>query len=307
MAALAKTAVDVIILGGGPAGLSAALALSRVLRTSILFDSQEYRNAPAGEMHTIIGFDGAPPAQFRATARREIEHYGKATFVNHKAHKVQRTPAGFMVDEKPEWTSRKLIIASGSSDILPEVPGMQAIWGKKVFHCAFCHGNEVANKRGALWGAPMLQNLPFFAITPKLTLLLNGASVPDALQSAYDNFAGSGKSVIVPHVSRVEAGTHEKGVIVHFKDGQPPAEFDFIVMNPPSKQAAPFAEQLGLELDERGDIAVKAPFSTTSVPGVFAAGDSATMIKAVGQATVMGALNAAGIIHELMNEELGRV
>ncbi|KAJ6465203.1 FAD/NAD(P)-binding domain-containing protein [Mycena vitilis] len=306
MAALAKTAVDVIILGGGPAGLSAALALSRVLRTSILFDNQEYRNAPAAEMHTIIGFDGVPPAQFRATARREIEHYGKTTFVNHKAHRVQRTPAGFMVDGKPEWTSRKLIIASGSSDILPEVPGLQAIWGKKVFHCAFCHGNEVANRRGALWGAPMLQNLPFFAITPKLTLLLNGVSVPDTLRSAYDNFVGSGKSVIAPQISRVEARTHEGGVIVHFKDGQS-AEFDFIVMNPPCKQASPFAEQLGLELDERGDIVVKAPFSTTNVPGVFAAGDSATMIKAVGQATVMGALNAAGIIHELMNEELGRV
>ncbi|KAJ7497695.1 FAD/NAD(P)-binding domain-containing protein [Mycena latifolia] len=256
-------------------------------------------------MHTVIGFDGVPPSQFRATARREIDHYGKTTFVKHKVGKVERTSTGFIVDGN--WTSRKLIIASGSTDILPEVPGLKAVWGKSVFHCAFCHGTEVANKHGALWGAPMLQNAPFFSVTSQLSLLLNGAPVPETLQSIYDNFTKAKNPVIAPAVSHIEERPGAPGVIVHFKDGQPPAEFDFIVMGTPSKQAAPFAAQLGLELDDRNDIVVKGPFGATNVPGVFASGDAATMMKSVTQAMLTGTTNAVGAVFELVNEDLGRV
>ncbi|KAJ7693390.1 hypothetical protein B0H17DRAFT_1159500 [Mycena rosella] len=280
------------------------IALSRVLRTSILFDSSEYRNAPAAEMHIVIGFDGVPPAAFRATARRAIEQYGKTTFVQHKVSKVERTPTGFIVNG--QWTSRKLIIATGSTDILPEVPGLRALWGKSIFHCAFCHGAEVANKHGALWGAPMLNNAPFFSITPNLLLLLNGQSVPDSLQAFYNNFTASRNPVIAPTVSRVEERPGTPGVIIHFEDGRSPVEFDFIVMHPASKQAAPFAEQLGLELDEKNDIVVNGPFGATSVPGVFASGDAATMMKTVPHAMHTGTTNAAGVVFQLVNEDLGR-
>ncbi|KAJ7141383.1 hypothetical protein C8R44DRAFT_603844 [Mycena epipterygia] len=302
---MSSLAADAIILGGGPAGLSAALALSRVLRTSILFDSEQYRNAPAAEMHTVIGFDGVPLAQFRATARREIDRYGKTTFVQHEIRKVERMPTGFIVDGK--WTSRKLIIASGSTDVLPEIPGLRAAWGKSILHCAFCHGTEVAGKRGALWGAPMLNNAPFFSVTSQLTLFLNGASVPEALQPVYDNFTGRNNPVIAPAVSRVEERLGSAGVIVHFNDGEPPAEFDFIAMHAPTKQAASFAEQLGLELDDQNNIVVNGPFGATSAPGVFASGDSATVMKTVAQAMLTGTTNAAGAVFELVNEDLGRV
>lgn len=152
----------------------------------------------------------------------------------------------------------------------------------------------------------MLQNIPFFAVTSQLTLLLNGAPVPEALQPVYDNFTGNENPVISPAVSQIEERSGTPGVIVRFKDGQPPAEFDFIVMGTPSKQAAPFAEQLGLELDERNDIVVKGPFGATSAPGVFASGDSATMMKSVTQAMVTGSLNAVGAVFDLVNEDLGR-
>jgi thioredoxin reductase len=155
----------------------------------------------------------------------------------------------------------------------------------------------------------MLHNLPFFSITSNLTLLLHGAAVPEPLQSVYGHFTENNNPVIAPRVSHIEERNNGAGgVTVHFDDGQlPSAEFDFIVMHPPSKQAAPFAAQLGLELDERNDIVVAAPFNATSVPGVFASGDSATMMKSVGQAMMMGVLNAGGAVYELMNEDLGRV
>ncbi|KAJ7902492.1 FAD/NAD(P)-binding domain-containing protein [Mycena leptocephala] len=300
MASISKTAADVIILGGRPAGLSAALALSRVLRTSILFDSEEYRNAPAAEMHTIIGFDGVPPAQFRATARREIKHYAKTTFVKHKVSKVEWMPNGFMVDGKPEWTSRKLIIASGSSDIIPEVPGApESSLGKAHLSLRVLPRSRSRRQSGALWGAPTPHNLPFFSITSNLTLLLHGAAVPEPLQSVYDHFTENNNPVIAPRVSHIkERNNGAGGVTVHFEDGQLPSA---------DKQAAPFAAQLGLELDERNNIVVTAPFNATSVPGVFASGDSATMMKSVGQAMMMGVLNAGGAVYELMNEDLGRV
>ncbi|KAJ7745440.1 hypothetical protein DFH07DRAFT_776748 [Mycena maculata] len=213
-----KIAADTIILGGGPAGLSAALALSRMLRTSIPFDSEEYRNAPAAEMHTVLGFDGAPPAQFRATARRQIGHYYGRTTINAR-------PTGAI---------------SGPS-------GVQAAWGKQFSIVHFA----------------MARKSP----TNVLSLLLYSGPVPEAFQLAYDNFTKNKNPVISPSVSRIEECTGSPGVILHFEDGHPRAEFNFIVMGAPCRQAASFSEQLGLELDERNYIVVKGPFGATSAWG----------------------------------------
>ena len=112
---------ECLIIGGGPAGLSAALSVSRLLKSSIVLDSGVYRNACAENSYNIIGIDGTPPAVLRQCATAEIAKYGVASIVERCVQKVEKTEAGFRVDD--EFEGKKLILATGAVDILPDIPG----------------------------------------------------------------------------------------------------------------------------------------------------------------------------------------
>jgi len=141
-------AYDVIIAGGGAAGLSAALTLGRARRRVLVIDSAEPRNRFAGHMHGVLGHDGLPPLELLAKGRRELENYG-VTLTSGRVQGVADVVGGLQVtlaDGTVEYT-RSLLVASGIDDELPDLPGLAAHWGGAAFQCPYCHGWEVRDRR----------------------------------------------------------------------------------------------------------------------------------------------------------------
>lgn len=153
---------DAIVIGAGPAGLQAALTLGRMHRSALLLDSGEYRNGTVLHMHNMIGADGAPPAEFRATARAELAAYDDVEIREAAATSVSGVADAFVVglSDGSVVEGRRVILATGVADDLPDVPGLQGLWGTVAFSCPFCDGHEHAGKAiGILGAAPRAEHL----------------------------------------------------------------------------------------------------------------------------------------------------
>jgi thioredoxin reductase len=139
--------VDVAIVGGGPAGLSAAIALGRSRRAVTVIDAGEPRNAPAAHAHNVFSRDGASPRELLMDAREQARGYG-VDIVDDRVTRIARDGALFAVDTAGGRTvrARRLLLASGLRDVLPEIPGLAAHWGDSVVHCPYCHGWEVRDR-----------------------------------------------------------------------------------------------------------------------------------------------------------------
>lgn len=151
------TTCDVAIIGGGAAGLSAALVLARARRRVFVIDSGHPRNAPAAHMHGYLSRDGMPPADLLAAGRREVAGYG-GRFLERTVTTVGHDPAGpfdLRLDDGTSLQARRLLIATGLADRIPDLPGLAARWGRDVLHCPYCHGYEVRDQPlGVLGGTP---------------------------------------------------------------------------------------------------------------------------------------------------------
>ncbi|MBC9717349.1 NAD(P)/FAD-dependent oxidoreductase [Streptomyces sp. TRM66268-LWL] len=146
-----RQSYDVVVVGGGTAGLSAALGLGRSLRSVLVIDAGEPRNAPAAHMHGYLSRDGMPPAEFLEIGRSEVESYG-GEIVSARVEKVAPDTGGEVDVTLADGTvvhARRVVIATGLVDELPDIPGLAARWGHDVLHCPYCHGYEV---RGRAFG-----------------------------------------------------------------------------------------------------------------------------------------------------------
>ncbi|NKX51561.1 NAD(P)/FAD-dependent oxidoreductase, partial [Arthrobacter deserti] len=148
---------DVVIIGGGAAGLSAALVLSRARRTVLVVDSGTPRHAPAPHMHGFLTRDGLPPAELLAAGRDEVKGYG-GEFLDGAATGLARSGQsgfGVLLSDGRRISARRLLVATGLRDELPDIPGLAARWARDVLHCPYCHGYEVRDRRlGVLGGSP---------------------------------------------------------------------------------------------------------------------------------------------------------
>jgi len=146
---------DAIIIGGGPAGLQAALTLGRMHRTVLLLDSGEYRNGTVLHMHNVIANDGTPPSDFRATARAQLAAYRDVELRSIAAEEITGAEDAFDVRlaDGAVVRSRRIILATGVADELPDVPGLAGLWGVRAFSCPFCDGHEHAGRPIAVLGA----------------------------------------------------------------------------------------------------------------------------------------------------------
>lgn len=196
---------DVVVVGGGPAGLSAALVLGRSRRSVLVIDAGQPRNAPAGHLHNYLGREGARPTELLAIGREEAGRYG----VEVRAGRVcsaARTGGGFTLglEDGSAVSCRRLVLATGVVDVLPDVPGLAERFGRDVLHCPYCHGWEVAGQPlGIVASGPdcVERALLFRQWSEDVVILLNGQP---ALQGEdAEMLAASGIGVVPGRIARV--------------------------------------------------------------------------------------------------------
>lgn len=293
---------DAIVIGGGPAGLQAALTLARVHRSTLLLDSGSYRNAPAHAMHNFLGLDGTPPAELRAAARADLARYDTVEVRDVAATTVRQVVDRFAVHtaDGDLLEARRIVLATGVRDVLPHVPGLAELWGTVVAHCPFCHGHELAGGTIVVQGsghAPMLARM-LAGIARDVALVEDGFPPEPADLAALQAIG------VRHHTASVSALRPEgDGAVVVLDDGTE-VHASGVFARTTFEQAAPFAAQLGLDLLPSGCIEVDA-FGQTSLPGVFAAGDLAhTAALPMPMASVLNAAAAGQVAGARVHQDL---
>lgn len=297
---------DVIVVGGSYAGLSAALALGRARKRTLVIDGGKRRNRYAHSAHNLLGQDGRGPDAIAGDGRAEVAAYPTVSFVDGTAISAVRSDEGFTVEleNHATYSAARLILATGVEDDLPDLPGLRERWGKDVFHCPYCHGFEVAGRRlGVLAFGPVAlhqaQMIPDWGPT---TFLTNGL----ISLTANERVALEQRGVTIEDdvVEKVIATSDSlSGVLL--RNGAM-IELDALFIAVPWRMASPLAEQLGCEFDETalGPIIRVDPMGQTSVPGVLAVGDAAQMLKSLASAVASGSLGGA-MAHQSLLPTLG--
>lgn len=304
---------DAVVVGGGPAGLQAALTLGRMHRSVLLLDSGDYRNASAGHLHNFVTHDGTPPAQWRAAAHADLAAYdtvtvADATVTSVKARGGDPDDPDFLLElaDGSAVGARRVLLATGVRDTLPDKPGLAELFGTVAAHCPYCHGHEFAGRHVALLGSSLhtaMVALLVSRIASRLTVLTDGVE-PDAETAAL--LARSGIGVDrrpVTGFAPVATATGD-GAVVSFDDGDP-VEIGGLFVATTFEQSAPFAADLGLGLLPSGGIEVDA-MGQASLAGVYAAGDLAHVaalpmpLSSVLNAAAAGQVAASAIDRDLL-------
>ena len=267
---------DVAVVGAGSAGLQAAQTLGRMHRSTVVIGTDRYRNDPTGHMHNFLGHDGAPPAELRLAARKDAEAYDDVRFLDVGGAGVTRISGelgDFLleVEGQEPVRARRVLLATGVRDTLPDVPGIAESFGDLVAHCPFCHGHEYAGTRvGILGSAPHVAAMASMLqpIAEERVVLTHGGDLDDTTAR---QLAALGATVVPDRLVGVRK---EGGRLVVGLAGGGELALGGLFVKTEWEQAAPFAEQLGLETSEVGAVVVDA-FGRTSLPGVYAAGDLA--------------------------------
>ncbi|KAI6790451.1 hypothetical protein KC360_g5910 [Hortaea werneckii] len=312
---------DALVLGAGPAGLSAALSLCRVNRTAAVFSTPEFRNDSAHRAHTILSRDHTSPAVIRQAGRDEIEAYGTTRFIDRAVNSAAKSTGGNrfqVVDSEGEtWRGRRLILATGVRDLLrTTIPGYRECWGSDITQCLFCDGLERANIPAGVLGfsGPMTLHgisMLFHMGCPRVTIFANGKLEvkDDATCRALNIAKAKGAVVDERKIERFQHLPNGEGMDIHFIDGEEPAHIGFLLDKPPTElNAAQIARSLGLEIQRDatfGDEMLRRdePFGESDVKGVFVAGDAGTPFKQVTTAMFHGTMAGVGVNMQLIAEE----
>lgn len=291
---------DVVIAGGGPAGLSAALVLGRARKSVLLCDAGTPRNAAAEHIQGFVTRDGTPPAEFRRIGREQLQPYD-VEYQNVKLLAVDRLASGFRVSLEGGRTleTRRVLLATGMVDEVPELPGYRELWGKSIFQCPYCHGWEVKDQAFGLLvpAAPFLDFALFLRGWSKdlVVFTQGGFEVPSEQRR---NLQNAGVRVEERRIQRLLA--HEGALAaVELEDGtQVPRQVLFA--RPPQHQTQ-LVQQLGLALDEQGFVKVD-DHKATSVQGIHAAGDLTTPLQGALLSAAAGAMAGYMMNHALNME-----
>ncbi len=301
---------DVVVVGGGAAGLAAALALARARRSVLVIDDGTPRNAPAGHVHNYLGREATPPGELLAIGRREVAGYGAELATDRVTGVHALDGGGFRVDrlEGPPVGARRLLVTTGLVDELPDVDGLSVHWGTDVLHCPYCHGWEVRGHTIAVLAtSPMSvhQALLWRQWTDDLTLILHGAPDPGADEA--DKLAALDIDVVRGPATHVEeAEGRVSGV--RLDDGRV-VPCQQIVVAPRFAARADLLDQLGLSTADFlvGDhvLGTHVPADTTgatAVAGVWVAGNVADPTETVIGAAAAGLRTAHAINLSLVAE-----
>ena len=301
-----SAAYDVAVVGGGAAGLSAAVALLRFRRSVVVIDDGTPRNAAAGHVHNLFTRDGTPPAELFNLGRAEVEHYGGG-LVTGTVLSIEGSAGAFTVLlDNQAIAAHRIIVATGGRDELPDVSGLAARWGKDVVHCAFCHGYEVRDQRiGVLATGPMAvhQAMMFRLLSPPVTVLAHTAPPTDDQRQ---DLAQRGIAVIPGTVAEV-LSHHDHLTGVRMDDGNH-VDLDALVVSTVVRARADFLAPLGLlptDFMFNGQVMATrietGANGATEVPGVWIAGNTSEPMAQVVNAAASGLAAASAIIAEIVS------
>jgi thioredoxin reductase len=294
---------DVIIIGAGPAGLSAALILGRVRRRVLVIDSRQPRNAPSARSHSYFTQDGTPPLDLLRIGREQLQPYG-VEVLDAEATDAFQEDDGFTVvlGDGLRRSARRLLLATGVVDPLPDIEGLRELWGKSVLHCAYCHGWEVRDQPLAVYanGGSAAEIMALVrCLSQDVVLCTDG---PAELGDDRELLDRNGVPVREERIVRVEGRDGQLERIV-FEDGTDlPRHALFLPTLP--RQHSVLAERLGCELTPLGLVQVNADGLTT-VPGVYGAGDLALRRHQIVVASADGAIAGIAINHDLAWGDFG--
>ncbi|MFQ1000550.1 NAD(P)/FAD-dependent oxidoreductase [Modestobacter sp. SSW1-42] len=301
---------DVVVVGGGPAGLSGALALSRARRSVLVVDGGAPRNAPAGQVHNYLGREGTPPAELLAVGRAEVASYGGA-FRHGEVRAAEVVPGGFRLrlDDGGTLRARRLLVTTGLVDELPDVPGVRELWGSDVLHCPYCHGYEVRDQAiGVLSTSPfgVHQALMWRQWSADVTLFLHTG--PEPTDEEWEQLAARGVSVVSGAVTALEtSGDRLSGLRLA---GGRVVPRNAVVVAPRFTARSAVLESLGVaaaDLEMNGHVVGRAvaadPNGLTAVPGVYVAGNVTDLRAQVISSAAAGLSTGAMINADLITED----
>ncbi|MEO1192465.1 MAG: NAD(P)/FAD-dependent oxidoreductase [Pseudomonadota bacterium] len=293
--------VDAAVIGAGPAGMAAALTLSRALQRTLVLDrTTTYRNRDSAGIGAVLGRDGLMPDDLRGLGRQEIEAYGYARFHDEGLAAITGKQAeGFLLETETgeKLRAKAVLLACGMVDIFPEVPGLSSFWGSSIINCPFCHGFEL---RGLPWG--------IFVDRPEM---LAAAEIYETWTSDLIFFLQPGQELTPEREAELRqrgyglerrpvhrfAGDDTGLQAVVLEDGSEIARNGLVLW--PRQRQTDLVTSLGLPLDEQGCVTVDEGFRT-ALPGIYAAGDLLYLgHQNVNTAIHMGNLAASTLVFDL--------
>lgn len=301
---------DVAVVGGGPAGLNAALVLGRCRRKVVLFDDGKPRNAASPALHGFLGHDGIAPQRLRALARQQLAPYASVVVEDARVVDAAAIPAGFAVTSADgrRFQARKLLLAAGVVDALPEVPGCRELYGKSVFHCPYCDGWEMRDRplavygRGDDKGAGLALEMTLWS--SDVVLCSDG---PDELSpAARERLRRSAIPVREEKIVRLDALEHaayQAPFDIVFESA-PALRREGLFFNTGRRQSSDLAARLGCPMYESAGCEVDKLTQASEVPGLYIAGDASRDVLQAVVAAAEGAQAAIAINTALLKEDV---
>ncbi|KAI1824920.1 FAD/NAD(P)-binding domain-containing protein [Xylaria intraflava] len=304
---------EILVVGGGPAGLSAASSIVRQHHKTVLFDSEKYRNAASKHMHTLASWDHENPEEFRRASRANLERYGTVTVENAEIKSLKQRDDGLFeaaADDGRTWVGKKVILATGVEDICPDIPGYADCWVSGIFHCLYCRGWEEkgVSSAGILADGDLGNVLGSLHVSRQALRMAEQVNIytngNEALAQEINNALKANPAPMTVNSKKIKGfvkAPERARVTIEFEDGTSITE-GFMSHKPKTRLRGNLAEQLGLEMAPPGVIKVNPPFNQTSLKGVFAAGDCASPMQTLTAALHSGTCAGGGAPSQIQSE-----
>ena len=320
---------DVVVVGGGPAGLAGALTTARALRSTLVLDAGRPRNAAADRVHNYLGCENTPPRELLELGRAEVEAYGghvrDATAVSAERLGTDEPGAALFrvaLDDGRSVLARRLLLTTGATDVLPDVPGLAERWGRDLLHCPFCHGREVADRVVGVLStndAGIEQALMWRGWSDRVVLLRHTGPEPSPEQA--ERLAARGVEVVDGEVVGLELSGDGNGdgdgdggdrmTGVRLADGRVVSVGALVTMSRAVARGGLLTD-LGVQVVDLtngpgglsiGERVVADALGATSVPGVFVAGNVTAPMAPVLMAAAAGMMAGSTIVRLLVDDD----